>query len=70
MLSILSAINEVKSKIDAALEVLAVQAMSGLSAGDLGALNAAIKAGDKLVSSSTSSFPFPELDSAKGMFDD
>ena len=68
MLSVLSAINEVKSKIDAALEVLAVQAMNGLSYGDLGGLNAAIKAGEELVASS-SSFPFPELDQAKEMFE-
>ena len=67
MLSVLSAINDIKSKIDAALEVLAVKAMSGLSTGDLGGLNAAIKAGEKLTESS--SFPFPELDYAKEMFE-
>ena len=67
MLSVLSAINDIKSKIDAALEVLAVKAMSGLSTGDLGGLNAAIKAGEKLTESS--SFPFPELDNAKEMFE-
>jgi myosin heavy subunit len=67
MLSQLAAIVEVKSKIHASLESLEVKCMSGISSSDLGPLNAAIKQGDKLMTSA--SFPFPELDEAKTQFD-